>query len=85
MVAHDLARDAQADARTFFLGRKERNEDLFLTAYGDGCSIVANVDDELIILSQFGKDVDVLCACLQGVFDQVDENLGDLSFIGINH
>ena len=85
MIAHDLARDAQSYARALFLGGIEGDEDLLLTAHGDGSAIVGHTNDHFIVLPHLSTDVYVFGPCLQGILYEVDENLRYLSLIGKYH
>ena len=51
----------------------------------NGIAVVGHLDNYVIILAHPGSNVDVLRAGLQGILDKIEEDLRDLSLIGLNH
>ena len=85
VLPHDLPGQGEADAGAFFFGGVERDKNLLLGRDRNGLAIVGHLDHHIVLLAHPGSNVDVLRAGLQGILDQVDENLRDLAFIGVNH
>ena len=89
--AHDLARDAQADAAPSFLGGEKRDEDVPRYLRGDGGAVVADFHDDGLLFVTPGQDVDVPFRRalflgeygLYGVFQQVGEDLRHQAFVGV--
>ena len=83
MQSHDLTRKAQSDASTFLLGREEWNEYLILAFSADRKTVVCNADDCLLRWSKLSCNYDIASLGLNGILDQIDEYLSDLSLISI--
>ena len=81
--AHDLAREAEADAGAVGFGGEKGYEYLRLTLATDSCTIIDNVDAHGVGWFDCAYDVDSCGSGLDGVADKVDEYLRDLTFIGI--
>ena len=64
---HDLARNAEADARTIWFGSEERNENLFLTFATDGFAVVTDHDTHLFVGIDTRFNVDLACLGLHCV------------------
>ena len=84
-VPHNLAGNGQTNARTVFLGGVEWDEDLLLGRDRNRLAIIGHLDNHVVILAHLRGYVDVLSSSLQGILDEVDKNLRNLAFIGINH
>ena len=80
---HDLAREAEADAGAVGFGGEKRYEYLRLTLATDRCAIVDNIDAHGVGWFDCAYDVDSCGSCLNGITDEVDEYLRDLTFVGI--
>lgn len=83
MEAHDLARKAKADACAVGFGGEKWYEYLRLTLATDRCAIVDNVDAHGVGWFDCAYDVDSYSSGLDGITDEVDEYLRDLTFVGI--
>ena len=81
--AHDLARKAEADAGAVGFGGEKGYEYLRLTLATDSCTVVDNVDAHGVGWFDCAYDVDSCSSCLNGVADEVNEYLRDLTFVGI--
>ncbi len=85
--AHYLAREAQADPRAVLFGREEGCEDVFGDPGGDSAPVVAYVDDYVLRLVDAGGyfygRVESGRHSLHSVFYEVDCNLRDLAFVGV--
>ena len=81
--AHDLAREAEADAGAVGFGGEKGYEYLRLTLATDRCAIVDNVDAHGVGWFDCAYDVDSCGSGLDGITDEVDEYLRDLTFVGI--
>ena len=81
--AHDLARKAETDAGAIGFGGEKGYKYLRLTLATDGCAVVDNVDAHGIGWFDCAYDVDSCGSGLDGITDEVDEYLRDLTFVGI--
>ena len=81
--AHDLAREAEADAGAIGFGGEKGYEYLRLTLATDRCAVVDNVDAHDVGWFDCAYDVDSCSSGLDGITDEVDEYLRDLTFVGI--
>ena len=81
--AHDLAGEAQSDTRAFGFGGEEWNEYLLLTIRADRMTIIADIYHDCIDIINLGCDGDLGCLCLQGIANEIDYHLRDLSLIRI--
>ena len=83
MEAHDLARKAKADACAVGFGGEKGYEYLRLTLATDRCAIVDNVDAHGIGWFDCGYNINSCGSGLDGITDEVDEYLRDLTFVSI--
>ena len=83
MEAHDLARKAKADAGAVGFGGEKGYEYLRLTLATDRCAIIDNIDAHGVGWRDGAYDVDSCGSGLDGITDEVDEYLRDLTFISI--
>ena len=83
MEAHDLARETEANAGAVGFGGEKGYEYLRLTLATNGCAIIDNVDAHGIEWFDCGYNITSYSSCLDGVTDEVDEYLRDLTFVGI--
>ena len=83
MEAHDLARETEADAGAIGFGGEKGYEYLRLTLATDRCAVVDNVDAHGVGWRNGAYDVDSCGSGLDGITDEVDEYLRDLTFICI--
>ena len=83
MEAHDLARKAKADTSAVGFGGEKGYEYLRLTLATDRCTVVDNVDAHGVGWRNGAYDVDSCGSGLDGITDEVDEYLRDLTFVGI--
>ena len=81
--AHDLTREAEADAGTVGFGGEKGYEYLRLTLATDRCAVVDNVDAHGVGWHDGAYDVDSCGSGLDGITDEVNEYLRDLTFVGI--
>src|SRR5262245_22008906 len=74
VTLHDAVDDRETELRTSELGREERLEDPGLNLERDALTVVAHLEDELLVLLD-GSNLDQTAFridCLGGVLDQVD-------------
>ena len=83
MEAHDLARKAKADACAVGVGGEKGYEYLRLTLATDRCAVIDDIDAHGVGWRDGAYDVDSCGSCLDGVADEVDEYLRNLTFVGI--
>ena len=81
--AHYLAGETQSDAGAFLLGGEEWDEDLVLALAADRGAVVIYIYHSLFGCCDLCADDDRTCLCLDSVPDQIDKDLGYLSFVGI--
>ena len=81
--SHDLARETEADAGAIRFGGEKGYEYLRLTLATDRCTVVDNVDAHGVGWRNGAYDVDSCGSGLDGITDEVDEYLRDLTFVGI--
>ena len=73
MLDHDLAREAQADARAVGFRRVKRDEDFLDLPQWNGLAVVRHADDGLVVGIQVGGDTDGVGTCLYCIFDEIVE------------
>ena len=81
--AHDLAREAETDAGAVGFGGEKRYEYLRLTLATDSCTVVDDIDAHGIGWFDCAYNIDSCGSGLDGITDEVDEYLRDLTFVGI--
>lgn len=81
--AHDLARETEADAGAVGFGGEKGYEYLRLTLATNGCAIIDNIDAHGVGWFDCAYDVDSCGSGLDGVADEVNEYLRDLTFVSI--
>ena len=84
VAQHDLAREAQTDARAVGLGGIERQKNVLDLPERNGLAVVDHADDGLVVAVEVGSDADDGGSGLHRVLDQVVEHLHQLAFVGID-
>ena len=80
-----MAGEAETDAGAAFFGGVEWDENLFVVLLVDWYAVVADVDYYFVFGVDVGVDFYQMTLRLNRVFDEVDEDLRNLSLVGVNH